>query len=95
MATLKQAVKANCKDCIYDPGAGGNFLEQIEACTITSCHLHEHRPITSATKQKLKEATLALLTNEQRQNIEELRNERARIFKFNMNKQPGNQNGNK
>ena len=50
--TLKQAVKQNCKDCCYDPEAGGTWLQQVEACSITKCALWEHRPLTAATKKE-------------------------------------------
>lgn len=67
MSTLKQAVKEHCRWCVYDPLAGGNFLEQIEACQITICALYEHRPLTGKTKALLKEKKLALLTHSERE----------------------------
>lgn len=49
--TLKQAVNQNCKDCCYDPEAGGNWRQQVEACTVTKCALWEHRPLTATTRK--------------------------------------------
>jgi len=49
MASLKKAVEAKCKDCTYDPKAGGSWREQVEACTVRSCALWEVRPISVAT----------------------------------------------
>lgn len=42
--TLSAAVKAHCKGCIYDPLAGGNWLQQVRNCTVTSCEIYEWRP---------------------------------------------------
>jgi hypothetical protein len=51
----RQAIKAKCKQCIYDPKTGGTFLAQIEACSVQSCPLWPLRPITEATKHKGRE----------------------------------------
>jgi hypothetical protein len=48
----RQAIKAKCKQCIYDPEAGGTFLAQIEACFVQSCPLWDFRPLTLATRNK-------------------------------------------
>jgi len=49
MASLKQAIRAKCKDCTYDPLAGGTYLQQIEDCSVRACPLWEVRPMTVAT----------------------------------------------
>lgn len=49
MASLKQAIRAKCKDCTYDPLAGGTYLQQIEDCSVRACPLWEVRPMTTAT----------------------------------------------
>lgn len=50
MASLKKAVEAKCKDCIYDPAVGGTWREQVELCTSEkSCALWPVRPKTTAT----------------------------------------------
>ncbi len=50
MASLKQAIRAKCKDCIYDPAAPGTYLQQIELCTSSkTCALWPVRPMTVAT----------------------------------------------
>ena len=49
MASLKQAIADKCKDCIYDPLAGGTWREQVEMCRSTKCALWPVRPITVAT----------------------------------------------
>jgi len=53
--SLTSAVKQNCKDCTYDPSDKGTFLQQIEACAITVCALHEYRPLTRETREKLQQ----------------------------------------
>ena len=42
--TLRAAVNAHCKGCIYDPLAGGTWLQQVDACEITKCEMYEWRP---------------------------------------------------
>jgi hypothetical protein len=49
MASLKQAIADKCKDCIYDPLAGGTWRSQVEACRSTKCPLWTVRPITVET----------------------------------------------
>lgn len=52
----RQAIAAYCRGCIYDPlcKGEGNWKDQVEACTITSCELYEHRPVSAKTKCLLK-----------------------------------------
>lgn len=39
-ASLRKAINAHCKWCIYDPKSGlGNWRQQVEACTIERCAL--------------------------------------------------------
>lgn len=50
--SMRQAINAKCKDCIYDPEeGGGTWRQQVEACTITDCPLYPVRP-TSKGKAK-------------------------------------------
>jgi hypothetical protein len=42
--SMRAAINAKCKDCIYDSCAPGNWRQQVEACTITGCSLHPYRP---------------------------------------------------
>lgn len=47
--SLRAAVNAKCRSCIYDPGSGnGTWREQVEACTSSNCPLHAFRPISGA-----------------------------------------------
>lgn len=46
--SMRKAINAKCKDCIYDPLAGGTWRQQTEACTITACSLWPLRPRSSA-----------------------------------------------
>lgn len=49
MASLKKAIAAKCKDCIYDQAIAGSWLTQVEACTsVNSCALWPVRPLTIA-----------------------------------------------
>jgi hypothetical protein len=43
--SLRAAIDAFCKGCIYDPGSGnGAWREQVEACSSANCPLHPVRP---------------------------------------------------
>lgn len=42
--SLRAAINAKCRDCAYDPLAGGTWLAQVEACCCQACPLHPHRP---------------------------------------------------
>lgn len=43
--SLRKAINEKCRDCIYDPNSGlGNWRQQVQACTCTSCPLFPYRP---------------------------------------------------
>jgi hypothetical protein len=42
--SLRAAINAKCKDCIYDECGGGTWREQIAQCSSTSCALWPVRP---------------------------------------------------
>lgn len=50
--SLRGAVNAACKDCIYDECAKGegSWRQQVEACTVTKCALYPVRPISKPRK---------------------------------------------
>ena len=50
--SLRSAINAHCKDCIYDPldKGAGNWRQQVEACTVTKCALYEFRPVSKPKK---------------------------------------------
>jgi hypothetical protein len=44
--SLRAAIDAKCKDCIYDPGSGnGGWREQVAGCCSSNCPLHSVRPL--------------------------------------------------
>jgi len=45
--SLRQAINAKCKECIYDPRDRGTCAQQIACCTVKSCPLYPVRPITT------------------------------------------------
>ena len=47
---MRAAIDAKCRDCIYDPLAGGTWRAQVEACTATDCGLFPYRPRSRAGK---------------------------------------------
>ena len=47
--SLRAAINAKCKQCIYDPESGmGAWRQQVAACTVTRCPLWPVRPLTTA-----------------------------------------------
>ena len=47
--SLRKAVNAKCKECIYDPKSGlGSWRKQVSYCRCTSCPLYDVRPKTSS-----------------------------------------------
>lgn len=43
--SMRAAIDAMCKQCIYDPHCGsGTWRQQVEACTSTNCPLFDYRP---------------------------------------------------
>lgn len=47
MKSLRAAINAKCRDCIYDPQAGlGNWRQQVTGCTVTDCPLYPVRPVS-------------------------------------------------
>ena len=47
---LRGKVNAKCCECIYDDsgGAGGNWRQQVTACTSKQCPLYSVRPVSSS-----------------------------------------------
>ena len=49
--SLRAAINAKCKECIYDPVSGkGTWRQQVEACTAPSCPLYPVRPTSAGSK---------------------------------------------
>ena len=47
--SLRAAINAMCKACIYDPiGGRGTWRQQVEACTAPRCPLYAVRPKSAA-----------------------------------------------
>lgn len=43
--SLRDAIDAKCKSCIYDPGSRGKWREQVAACVSANCSLFDVRPV--------------------------------------------------
>lgn len=43
--SLRSAINAKCRDCIYDPKARGKWREQVADCVSANCALHAVRPV--------------------------------------------------
>jgi len=52
--SMRKAINAFCKECIYDPLSSlGTWRQQTEGCTSPNCPLYELRPrAATAAKQK-------------------------------------------
>ena len=42
--SLRKAINAMCRSCIYDPSNGGTCAQQIRDCTVRACPLWPVRP---------------------------------------------------
>ena len=49
-----RAVRAKCAECIHDPQARGSELQQITACTSTTCPLYDVRPLSTVSPDVIK-----------------------------------------
>lgn len=50
--TRQESINAKCKDCIYDPKAGGTWRNQVTLCTSTNCALWDFRPVNEQERNK-------------------------------------------
>ncbi len=46
--SLRSAVNAKCRDCIFDRLSAGTWREQVAACVSSNCELHPVRPMPRA-----------------------------------------------
>mgnify|MGYP001817626790 CR=1 FL=1 len=45
--SLRKAIDAKCRECIYDESSGGgNWRQQVTACTAKTCPLYWVRPVS-------------------------------------------------
>ena len=50
--SLRKAIDAKCRECIYDPIAAGTWRQQVEECTSKACPLYLCRPRPSVSRGK-------------------------------------------
>lgn len=43
--SLREAIDAKCKDCIFDECEPGRWRQQVAACTCITCPLYPVRPL--------------------------------------------------
>lgn len=49
MSSLRAAINAKCKSCVYDKAALGTWRQQVQLCScVKSCALWPHRPVSGA-----------------------------------------------
>lgn len=47
--SLRGAINAKCRECIYDPLSGlGTWRQQVSACRVYRCPLWQFRPVAEA-----------------------------------------------
>ena len=44
--SLRKAINAMCKSCVYDIKASGTWRQQVLLCSVKKCDLYEVRPTT-------------------------------------------------
>jgi len=42
--SMRAAINAMCRQCIYDPHAAGTWRKQVQECTAPDCALYAYRP---------------------------------------------------
>jgi len=58
MRSLRAAIDAKCRECLYDPDSGcGPWRMQVDACTSPSCPLYPVRPRSRARQEGPKTGT--------------------------------------
>jgi len=50
--SLRDAIDAHCRACIFDPGTNGGWREQVASCSSSNCHLHAVRPMPRGCPKK-------------------------------------------
>ena len=45
--SLRAAINAKCRECVYDPAAPGTWREQVAQCSVIRCPLWPIRPAPS------------------------------------------------
>ena len=46
--SLRKAINAMCRQCIYDNRDAGTCAQQIACCVISCCPRHAYRPVTAS-----------------------------------------------
>ena len=55
--SLRAAINAMCRSCLYDPGNGnGPWREQVRGCSSSNCALHSVRPLPVKAQKPAKDA---------------------------------------
>jgi hypothetical protein len=49
--SMRAAINAFCKGCIYDQHQPGTWRQQVEACTSYRCALYQFRPISTVIEE--------------------------------------------
>jgi len=44
--SLRAAINANCKDCVFDSTESGTWRKQVENCPVKACSLYPVRPVS-------------------------------------------------
>ena len=57
--SLRKAVNAKCRECLYDPLSGlGNWRQQVSACTSSECPLFPVRPKSRPHTERVSRGTV-------------------------------------
>lgn len=81
--TRQQAIEQKCFDCSYDPQDSGTKHQQVERCMADDCALWEYRPITHATKDRIKQEKIANFSPDE---LKE-HNRKAELFRSRLSQQ--------
>ena len=63
--SLRSAIDAMCRHCIYDPKSPRSWRQQVDACTAPNCPLFCVRPRSRGAGTDSDEKTISVLKNGQ------------------------------
>lgn len=56
--SMRGAINAMCRECIYDPLSGcGTWRQQVEGCTSPNCPLFPLRPLSAGSSSEASDGT--------------------------------------
>lgn len=78
---MRKAIDEKCKDCIYDPLAGGTWRQQTQACNSMGCPLWPYRPLTRGMRAEMNKQEYILMSQSEREKTDKRRQKSINALK--------------